>query len=86
MPRISLFVSRHALITVTRLSTMPDALASPSSPYPQQVDPSPTDSSGTESTDIEEDVQEETADSSTNTALQFSRPQSRTSVRTADSC
>ncbi|KAL1304521.1 hypothetical protein AAFC00_003507 [Neodothiora populina] len=34
-------------------------LAPPPSPYPQHVDPSPTDSNGTESTDIDEDLQEE---------------------------
>lgn len=63
---------------------MSDALAPPPSPYPQQVDPSPTDSSGTESTDIEEGVQEEISDTFSNTGVQFSRPQSRESVRTAE--
>lgn len=36
-----------------------DSLAPPASPYPQHMDPSPVDSNGTESTEIEEDAQEE---------------------------
>jgi len=64
---------------------MSDALAPPASPYPLQFDPSPTDSSGTESTDIEEDVQQEITNTPSNFAIQSSRPQSRESVRTADS-
>ena len=41
-----------------RSSDTSDSLAPPASPYPQQVDPSPVDSNGTETTDIEEDAQE----------------------------
>ena len=37
-----------------------DDLAPPPSPYPQHVDPSPVGSNGTETTDIEEEVQEDT--------------------------
>lgn len=36
-----------------------DSLAPPASPYPQQIEPSPVDSNGTESTDIDEDAQED---------------------------
>ncbi|KAI6812272.1 hypothetical protein KC342_g17338, partial [Hortaea werneckii] len=42
-----------------RSSGPPDSLAPPPSPYPQQIEPSPVDSNGTESTEIEEDAQEE---------------------------
>jgi hypothetical protein len=65
---------------------MSDGLIPPPSPYPQHIDPSPTDSSGTENTDIEEDVQEEVADTLFNIAIRSSRPQSQESVRTLDSC
>jgi hypothetical protein len=65
---------------------MSDSLVPPPSPYPQQVDPSPTDSSGTENTDIEEDVQEEVENILSNAAIQSSRPHSRESVRIIDSC
>jgi hypothetical protein len=34
-------------------------LAPPASPYPSQVEPSPVDSNGTESTEIEEEAQED---------------------------
>ena len=40
-------------------SSGPSDTLAPPSPYPQQIEPSPTDSNGTESTDIEEDAQEE---------------------------
>ncbi|KAJ9629529.1 hypothetical protein H2203_001903 [Taxawa tesnikishii (nom. ined.)] len=43
-----------------RSSGPSDSLAPPPSPYPQYIDPSPTDSNGTESTEIEEDAQEDT--------------------------
>lgn len=43
-----------------RLSSSGRGLAPPASPYPQHVDPSPTDSNGTESTEIDEDSQEDT--------------------------
>ncbi|KAI7134210.1 hypothetical protein KC337_g3984, partial [Hortaea werneckii] len=42
-----------------RSSGPSDSLAPPPSPYPQQIEPSPVDSNGTESTEIEEDAQEE---------------------------
>lgn len=42
---------------MSRSSGPSDSLAPPS-PYPQHVDPSPTDSNGTESTEIEDDAQE----------------------------
>ncbi|KAI7352814.1 hypothetical protein KC354_g11810 [Hortaea werneckii] len=42
-----------------RSSGPSDSLAPHPSPYPQQIEPSPVDSNGTESTEIEEDAQEE---------------------------
>ncbi|RMY73610.1 hypothetical protein D0862_14265 [Hortaea werneckii] len=42
-----------------RSSGPSDSLAPPPSPYPQQIEPSPVDSNGTESTEIDEDAQEE---------------------------
>lgn len=48
--------------TVLRSSGPSDTLAPPS-PYPQQIEPSPTDSNGTESTEIEEEAQDSTAKS-----------------------
>ena len=63
-----------------------DSLAPPPSPYPQQIEPSPVDSNGTETTDIEEDVQ---VDSGTKTdvngellspEIEITSPQSATSV------
>ncbi|GAB7341879.1 hypothetical protein MBLNU457_g0193t1 [Dothideomycetes sp. NU457] len=47
---------------VRRFSNNSDNLAPPPSPYPDHVDPSPTDSNGTENTEIEEDAQEQTND------------------------
>lgn len=44
-------------------------LAPPPSPYPQHVDPSPTDSNGTESTDIDEDSQEANSGDATGSPL-----------------
>jgi hypothetical protein len=77
-------MSRVMLTIVTRSSTTSDSLAPPPSPYPQQVDPSPTDSNGTENTDIEEDVQDQVGNNIFNTVDQSSRPQSRESVRIVD--
>jgi hypothetical protein len=77
---------RPTLIIENRSSTMSDSLVPPPSPYPQHIDPSPTDSSGTENTDIEEDVQEEVENTLSNVAIQDSRPQSRESVRIVDLC
>ncbi|KAK0363033.1 hypothetical protein LTR02_012716 [Friedmanniomyces endolithicus] len=42
-----------------RSSGPSDSLAPPPSPYPQTTDPSPVDSNGTESTEIEEEAQED---------------------------
>lgn len=36
-----------------------DSLAPPQSPYPQQIEPSPVDSNGTEGTEIDDDEQED---------------------------
>lgn len=47
---------------VQRFSNNSDNLAPPPSPYPDHVDPSPTDSNGTERTEIEEEAQEQTPD------------------------
>ncbi|THW09663.1 hypothetical protein D6D26_00201 [Aureobasidium pullulans] len=63
-----------------RSLTTSDTLAPPPSPYPQQIEPSPTDSNGTESTDIEEDVQDEVENTTVGTAAQCSRSQSRESL------
>jgi hypothetical protein len=65
---------------------MSDSLVPPPSPYPQHIDPSPTDSSGTENTDIEDDVQEEVANTLFHVAIRSSRLQSQESVRTVGSC
>ncbi|KAH0356813.1 hypothetical protein KCU81_g681, partial [Aureobasidium melanogenum] len=70
--------------TSKRSSTNSDSLAPPPSPYPQQVDPSPTDSNGTENTDIEEDVQDQVGDNFSGAEIQSSRPMSRESVRIID--
>lgn len=43
----------------TRSSGPSDSLAPPVSPYPQTTDPSPVDSNGTESTEIEDQVQDD---------------------------
>ncbi|GIZ42883.1 hypothetical protein CKM354_000613100 [Cercospora kikuchii] len=42
-----------------RSSAPTDSLAPPPSPYPQQIEPSPVDSNGTEGTEIDEDAQED---------------------------
>ncbi|KAF2211642.1 hypothetical protein CERZMDRAFT_117803 [Cercospora zeae-maydis SCOH1-5] len=42
-----------------RSSAPNDSLAPPPSPYPQQIEPSPVDSNGTEGTEIDEDAQED---------------------------
>lgn len=67
---------------MTRVSNKADSLAPPPSPYPQQIDPSPTDSNGTESTDIDEEVQDEfeNTDLQPRTSSVCSRPQSRDNV------
>lgn len=46
-----------------------DSLAPPPSPYPQQIEPSPVDSNGTEGTEIDEDVQEDAESKSLGTAM-----------------
>lgn len=52
--------TNRPLLTIRARSSGPtDSLAPPPSPYPQQVDPSPVDSNGTESTDIDEDAQDD---------------------------
>ena len=43
-----------------RNSTPSDSLHPPVSPYPNHVDPSPVESSGSANTEIDEDAQEET--------------------------
>ena len=43
-----------------RSSAHSDTLVPPASPYPAHVVPSPTDSNGTDRTDIEDDAQEHT--------------------------
>ncbi|KAI5209544.1 hypothetical protein E4T39_00841 [Aureobasidium subglaciale] len=78
------FLSQYTLTIETRTSTTSESLAPPPSPYPQQVDPSPTDSNGTESTDIEEDVQDEIENSSIEDTVQYSRPQSRENLTKLD--
>ncbi|KAK5121066.1 hypothetical protein LTR85_005550 [Meristemomyces frigidus] len=45
--------------TSNRSSGPSDSLAPPPSPYPQQIEPSPVDSNGTESTEIDEDAQDD---------------------------
>ncbi|KAK1808554.1 hypothetical protein LTR12_017093 [Friedmanniomyces endolithicus] len=45
--------------TSNRSSGPSDSLAPPPSPYPQTTDPSPVDSNGTESTEIEEEAQDD---------------------------
>ncbi|KAI4724604.1 hypothetical protein E4T49_07651 [Aureobasidium sp. EXF-10728] len=67
------------LSVVARSSTTSDSLAPPPSPYPL-VNPSPTNSSGTENTDIEEDIQEQVENNLHGATVQFSRPQSRESL------
>lgn len=42
-----------------RMSGPSDSLAPPPSPYPQQIEPSPVDSNGTESTEIDEEAQDD---------------------------
>lgn len=42
-----------------RSSGPTDSLAPPASPYPPGIEPSPVDSNGTESTEIEEEAQDE---------------------------
>ena len=49
----------HLLKYLDRSSDRSESLAPPPSPYPQQVEPSPVDSNGTETTLIDEDAQED---------------------------
>ncbi|KAH0269531.1 hypothetical protein KCU91_g8652, partial [Aureobasidium melanogenum] len=70
--------------TSNRSSTTSDSLAPPPSPYPQQVDPSPTDSTGTENTDIDEDIQDQVENNLFDTVDQSSRPQSIESLARLD--
>lgn len=77
-------LSRVMLTIMTRSSGTSDSLAPPPSPYPQHVDPSPTDSNGTENTDIEEDAQDQVGDNLFDAVIQSSRPQSQESVRIVD--
>jgi len=47
-------------LTARQRSSGPsDSLAPPPSPYPQQIEPSPVDSNGTESTEIDEEAQDD---------------------------
>lgn len=66
-----------------------DSLAPPPSPYPAQIEPSPVDSNGTETTEIDEDAQEDkelkSPDQSSENELkspdiEISSPQSASSV------
>lgn len=50
---------RSMLNGTCRSSGPSDSLAPPPSPYPAHVDPSPVDSNGTESTEIEDEKQDE---------------------------
>lgn len=72
-----------------RSSGPTDSLAPPPSPYPTQIEPSPVDSNGTESTEIEEDAQDDSdvkSPASTTAAevkspdVEISSPQSASSV------
>ncbi|KAF2767001.1 hypothetical protein EJ03DRAFT_276964 [Teratosphaeria nubilosa] len=45
--------------SANRFSDPSTSLAPPPSPYPQQIEPSPVDSNGTENTDIDEEAQDE---------------------------
>lgn len=49
----------YKLISSQRSSGPSDSLAPPPSPYPQQIEPSPVDSNGTESTEIDEEAQDD---------------------------
>lgn len=58
--RVWICIRASARLTAAQRSSAPiDALAPPSSPYPQHIEPSPVDSNGTASTDIEEDAQDD---------------------------
>ncbi|KAF2716279.1 hypothetical protein K431DRAFT_307923 [Polychaeton citri CBS 116435] len=58
VPFPSSFHHHHHHPQSNRSSGPSDSLAPPPSPYPQQIEPSPVDSNGTEGTDIEEDAQD----------------------------
>ncbi|KAK4944051.1 hypothetical protein LTR66_014545 [Elasticomyces elasticus] len=68
-----------------RSSGPSDWLAPPPSPYPQNVEPSPVDSNGTESTEIEDDAQEGTeqkdADDVKSPDIEITSPSSQEGVR-----
>jgi len=71
-----------------RSSGPSDSLAPPPSPYPQQIEPSPVDSNGTDKTEIDEDAQEDGDVKSPQTDgevqspdIEITSPQSATSVR-----
>lgn len=73
-----------------RSSNPTDSLAPPPSPYPQNVDPSPVDSNGTENTEIEEEAQEDaglqtikeaTDEDLRSPDVEIMSPESATSVR-----
>lgn len=81
-----------SLTPAERSSGPTDSLAPPASPYPSQVEPSPVDSNGTESTEIEEDAQEdpelksplpESAPRLKSPDIEISSPQSAGSVRSS---
>ncbi|KAK4551846.1 hypothetical protein LTR86_010842 [Recurvomyces mirabilis] len=83
------FSKGHFLPTSNRSSGPSDSLAPPPSPYPQHTDPSPVDSNGTESTEIEDQAQEDGNGKSPNTAneelnspdIEITSPQSADSDR-----
>lgn len=71
-----------------RSSGPSDNLAPPPSPYPTQVDPSPVDSNGTESTEIEDEKQDgvksplpEQSEEVQSPDIEITSPQSIGSVR-----
>jgi hypothetical protein len=79
----------HVLIPGRRSSIPPDSLAPPASPYPQQIEPSPVDSNGTASTEIEDDEQEDErrgtmeGDESLSPDIEITSPESVKSVSEA---
>ncbi len=80
---------------LSRLSNPTDTLAPPPSPYPQNVDPSPVDSNGTESTEIDEEAQEDaglkpaaetTYGDVQSPDVEITSPESASSVRQSRQC
>lgn len=72
---------------IYRSSGPSESLAPPPSPYPAQVDPSPVDSNGTESTEIEDEKQDgvksplpEQSDEVQSPDIEITSPQSAASV------